>query len=171
MLIKKLMAVILLAGITFFIAGQAFAQNSSLQSNQPPLHKSAIEVSKKSSSKVIISNNTLFVDEFAANYRISGTLSDIQHSASLIMSSIVDDFTNATTGGYVKLTNKSDTTPGFGLANPFASTERIQEKIKEAFDKSILEANAKTGSLVISCNFGSVLDLFSCSVTRQDDFV
>jgi hypothetical protein len=170
---SKVIAVIsLILCITIFSAGTTFAQNSSLQLNPDiSLQKSTIVLSKTSSSKMVISNNTSFVDGFATTYRISGTPSDIQYSKSLIISSIVDDFTNATTVGYVKLNNRSDTTPEFGLTNPFASTEKIQEKIKETFDESFVEMNAKSGRVLITCNFGNVLELFSCAVTRQNNVV
>ena len=53
----------------------------------------------------------------------------------------------------------------FKIANPFASKERIQQKIHELLEIAILEAsNANDGFVTIKCDFGNNLELYSCSV-------
>ena len=43
---------------------------------------------------------------------------------------IVDDFTNSSTSGYIKVEDDNSPTSNVtGLANPFASQEQINEKI------------------------------------------
>jgi hypothetical protein len=58
-----------------------------------------------SSANAIISNGTSFVGPFGTTYRISGSTSDVRDSKDIILTSIIDDFTNSSTIGYVKLSN------------------------------------------------------------------
>jgi hypothetical protein len=91
---------------------------------------------------------------------------DIKNSKDLIVSSIIKDFANSSTIGYVKLSNSTSNSSGKAeIANPFASNEQIDQKVQELVDKSIEDAtNAKTALIEIKCLFGNSLDLFSCSM-------
>jgi hypothetical protein len=146
--------------ILFLVPGTQ-AQNSNLTETAT----GHIDLSKTSSSNMIISKGTSFVGSFDTTYTITGTASDIKDSKDVIVSSIIDDFTNTSTIGYVKVPNsESSTSNTQEIANPFASNEQIEQKVQELLEESLVEAtNAKTNLVSISCNFGSSLDLFSCS--------
>ena len=90
----------------------------------------------------------------------------------MVVSSIADDFTNSSTSGYIKVEEGSPSSSNtIGLANPFASKEQINEKIKSIFNSAIdgiFSASGITFAIgpeihVIKCTFGETLNSFECS--------
>lgn len=126
-----------------------------------------IDLSITSSSNMLISNSTSFVGAFGTMYTITGTSNDIKNSKDLIIASILDDFTNTSTIGYVRLSDSSsNASDKQETPNPFASNDQIKENIQKLVEKSVADStNSSNGLVSIKCNFGNSLDLFSCSVT------
>jgi hypothetical protein len=82
-----------------------------------------------------------------------------------VLKTVTDDFTNSSTAGYVNLGNSSEINNNQQIANPFATNEQIKQKIQEQLDNSILDINTSTmNESSITCNFGTNLDAFSCSI-------
>lgn len=162
--IQTLSPLLFTVAVLFFINSSVYAQNNTSASI---VNESHIDLSKVSSSNTIISNETSFVGSFGTIYTITGPAYDIKNSKDLIISSILNDFTNTSTIGYVKLSDSDTNSDKHEIANPFASNDQITQKIKQSLDKSILDAtNIKSGLVTIKCNFGSSLEAFSCSSYR-----
>ena len=123
------------------------------------------ELSRIATSTTIISNNSAFIVGFNTTYSITGSPIDIEKSKNLVVSSIVEDFANSSTIGYVKLSDPTSNSDKQEIANPFASNEQIDQIIEELLHKSIHDAtNSETDLIEISCLFGNSLDDFSCSL-------
>jgi hypothetical protein len=134
----------------------SYAQNSTQNDSQ-------VQISKTASSNIVISNGSSSVEKFNSTYMITGTADDIKNSKDLILGTVTDDFTNSSTAGYVSLDNSSEVGDKQHIANPFASNEKIKQKIEELMDKSIAGvANSESDMVSITCHFGNSLNLFSC---------
>ena len=158
---------IIISAISLLIFCPTFAQNSSLIGSTGTVKdQDHIELSKVARSTITISNESTFVGGFNTTYSIIGPPLDIKNSKDLIVSSIIKDFANSSTIGYVKLSNTTSNSSGKAeIANPFASNEQIDQKVQELIVKSIEDAtNAKTALIEIKCLFGDSLDFFSCSM-------
>jgi hypothetical protein len=151
-----------------FVIGESYAQNSAVNETRHLADPPHIDLSKMESSNMIISNGTSFVGSFGTTYTITGTASDIKGSIDVLVSSIIDDFTNSSTIGYVKLSDSESTSSETQIANPFASKEQINQKIQVVLSKSIKDGSNK-GLVEINCLFGNSLDLFSCSASVISD--
>jgi hypothetical protein len=126
---------------------------------------SQVLISKTSLSNTIISNGSSTVAGFDTTYTMTGSADDIKNSKDLISKIVIDDFNDSSTIGYVNLNHSSETNDSRQIGNPFASNEQISQKIQEQLDRSILDTdNATTQSVSITCNFGSNLGTFLCSV-------
>jgi hypothetical protein len=136
----------------------SYAQNSTQNDSQ-------VQISKTASSNIVISNGSSSIGKFNTTYMITGNAADIKNSKDLILETVTNDFTNSSTAGYVNLDNSSATSNNQQIANPFASNEQISQKIQQVLDKSIPDTGKNESNVVsLTCNFGSNLDLFSCSV-------
>lgn len=132
----------------------------------------SLSISKDTTSGLIVTDGATYVNGFDTTYTLKGTKFDYDKARDLVVSSIVDDFTNSSTSGYVKV---KDTNPSSsnatGLANPFASNEQISEKIKSVLNSAIDSIFSDSGltftigpeTYVIKCTFGDTLDSFECS--------
>lgn len=160
------MSIVVICAISLLNNSETFAQNSSEKGSPVAAsNQSQIVLSKVATGNTIITNNTVFVGGFDANYNITGTPMNIKYSEDLIISSIVEDFTKSPTVGYVmvskSMSNSSDKT---GITNPFASNEQIKQKIQGLLSKSIdVATNSDTDLVEVQCSFGNSLDVFSCS--------
>ena len=160
------MTIVVICAISLLNNNETFGQNSSKAGS--PLaasNQSQIVLSKVATGNITITNNTVFVGGFGANYSITGTPMNIKYSEDLIISSIAEDFTKSSTVGYVmvskSMSNSSDMT---GITNPFASNEQINQKIQGLLSKSIDEStNSDTDLVEVQCSFGNSLDVLSCS--------
>ena len=160
------MTIVVICAISLLNNNETFGQNSS-EAGGPVAasNQSQIVLSKVATSNTIITNNTVFVGGFDADYSITGTPMNIKYSEDLIILSIVEDFTKSPTVGYVMVSksmpNSSDMTE---ITNPFASNEQIKQKIQDLLSKSIDETiNSDTHLVEVQCSFGNSLDVFSCS--------
>lgn len=156
--IQILNPLFLILAILAFVPGSVYAQNST----SALVNEGHIDISKVSSSNTIISNGTSFVGSYGTTYTITGPANDIKNSKDLIRSSILDDFTNTSTIGYVKLSDSNSNSGNQQIANPFASNEQIEQKITEILNK-VTQDSSSNDIVSITCNFGNFLDLFSCS--------
>lgn len=156
--IPVLIPLFLTVALLFFVPGSVYAQNST----SSLVSEGHIDISKVSSSNTIISNGSSSVGGFSTTYTITGTANDIKNSKDLVTSSILDDFTNSSTIGYVKLSDTNSDSDKQQIANPFASNEQIEQKITELLNKVTQEAS-NDGIVSIICIFGNNLNLFSCS--------
>ena len=132
----------------------------------------SLSISKDTTSGLIVTDGATYVNGFDTTYTLKGTKFDYDKARDLVVSSIVDDFTNSSTSGYVKIKDTSPSSSNAtGLANPFASKEQISEKIKSVLNSaidSIFSGSAVTFTIgpethVIKCTFGDDLDSFECS--------
>jgi hypothetical protein len=156
---------VLIAGTSYVILN-ANAQTENKDSDY------SIDISRDATSGLTISNGASFVNGFDTTYTIKGTKFDYDKARDLIISSISNDFTYSSTSGYVKLEETSSPNSNVtGLANPFASKEQINEKIKSILNNAIdgiFSASGVTLTIgpethVIKCTFGDTLTSFECS--------
>jgi hypothetical protein len=161
-----IISIVVICAISLLNNSETFGQNSSeVGGPVAASNQSQIVLSKVATGNITITNNTVFVGGFGANYSITGTPMNIKYSKDLIISSIVEDFTKSPTVGYVivskSMSNSSDMT---GITNPFASNVQIKQKIQGLLSKSIDDAtNSDTDLVEVQCSFGNSLDIFSCS--------
>ena len=161
-----IITIVVICAISLLNNNETFGQSSSKTGSPVPANnQSQIVLSKVATGNTIITNKTVFVGGFDADYSITGTPMNIKYSEDLIISSIVEDFTKSPTVGYVmvskSMSNSSDMT---GITNPFASNEQIKQKIQGVLSKSIDDAtNSDTDLVEVQCSFGNSLDVFSCS--------
>ena len=132
----------------------------------------SLSITKDTTSGLIVTDGASYVNGFDTTYTIKGTKFDYDKGRDLVLSSIIDDFTNSPTSGYVKVKeNSSPDSNATGLANPFASKEQINEKIKSVLDSAIDGIFSTSGltftigpeTHVIKCTFGDNLNSFECS--------
>src|ERR671912_73740 len=119
----------------------------------------SIDISKDATSGLIVTDGASYVNGY-------------DKARDLVVSAIADDFTNSSTSGYVKVEDTSSSSSNAtGLANPFASKEQINEKIKSVLNGAIdgifsgagLTFTIGPATYVIKCTFGDSLDDFECS--------
>jgi hypothetical protein len=141
------------------------AQTENIQSTY------SISISKDATSGLIVTDGASYVNGFDTTYIIKGVKSDYDKARDLLVSIIADDFTNSSTSGYIKVegTNSSSSN-ATGLANPFASEDQINEKIKSVLNSAIDGIFSTSGltftideTHVIKCTFGDTLNSFECS--------
>lgn len=132
----------------------------------------SLSISKDTTNGLIVTDGATYVNGFDTTYTLKGTKFDYDKARDLVVSSIVDDFTNSSTSGYVKVKDTSPSSSNAtGLANPFASNEQISEKIKSVLNSAIDSIFSDSGltftigpeTYVIKCTFGDTLDSFECS--------
>lgn len=132
----------------------------------------SIDISKDATSGLIVTDGASYVNGFDTTYTIKGKQFDYDKARDLVVSAIADDFTNSSTSGYVKVEDTgSSSSNATGLANPFASKEQINEKIKSVLNGAIdgifsgagLTFTIGPATYVIKCTFGDSLDDFECS--------
>jgi len=148
-----------------------FTLNVNAQTENPQSTYS-ISISKDTTSGLIVTDGASYVNGFDTTYTIKGTKADYDKARDLVVSTIADDFTNSSTTGYIKVveTNTSNSNVP-ELANPFASPEQINEKIKTVLNSAIDGIFSSSGvtftigpeTNVIKCTFGDTLDSFECS--------
>jgi hypothetical protein len=165
----SIIAVILFAVSTSAISFGTSNVNAQSEDTKPAYE---VSISRDANSQVTIADGASYISSFDTTYTIKGTESDFRKGTDLVISSIVEDFDNSSTIGYIKVKEASAEggTNATGLANPFASVEQINEKIKSVLDSvidSIFVASGLTftiGTVMqeIKCTFGDNLDDFEC---------
>jgi hypothetical protein len=145
-----------------------FAQNVT-QSEKSNGGETTLHITKDATNSYTISSSASFIGAFDTTYSITGSVSSIEASKDLIISTITQDFGNSPTIGYVNNTSSLShaNLDQLGLSNPFATKEAIDEKIRNEVTTSIGNA-AKSNSIEgeIKCIFGSSLDDFKCKFHR-----
>ena len=146
--------------------------NANAQTETTQNSEYSIAISRDATSGLIVTDGASYVNGFDTTYTIKGTKFDYDKGRDLVLSSIIDDFTNSSTSGYVKMKeNSSPDSNATELANPFASKEQINEKIKSVLDSAIDGIFSTSGltftigpeTHVIKCTFGDNLNSFECS--------
>lgn len=163
----SLLLVVILAASLYITS--AFAQN--LTQGEENSREQTLHIIKDATNSYTISSGTSFVSAFDTTYSIIGGVSSIEESKDLLISTIIEDFSDSPTIGYINNTSTSSASQTSlnqsSLPNPFATKDVIDEKIRNELTASIDDA-AKSDSAdgEIKCIFGSNLDDFKCSFHR-----
>ena len=161
---------IVLAVSTSMISFSILNANAQTESTQQPSYW--VDISKDTTSGLIVTDGASYVNGFDTTYTIKGTKFDYDKARDLVVSAIADDFTNSSTSGYIKVEDTSSSSSNAtGIANPFASPEQINEKVKSVLNTAIDGIFSESGvtftigpeTYVIKCTFGDTLDSFECS--------
>jgi hypothetical protein len=134
----------------------------------------AINVAKTTEGDFTVTNGASYVgSSFETTYSMRGTTTDFIEAKDALTSSILEDFGKSPTIGYIKM-NSTDTqtnTNLTGLANPFASKDQIDEKVKSVLSYALDKIEHPVGitlnvgdSRELRCEFGNVLDGFWCDI-------
>jgi len=158
-------SIVVICTISLLINNGIYAQNSSTSGDPDnSTNENQITLSKVATVNTVIANKTVFVGGFDIDYSITGTTMNIKDTKDLIISSIIDDFTMSPTVGYVTVSKSMPNSSEMQIANPFASSEQIKQKIQDLLSISIEnDTSSKAGLIEIKCLLGDSLDLFSCS--------
>ena len=165
---KATLLVVALAVMGGFICSTSMSAATSAQSNY------TINVAKTTEGNFTVTNGASYVgSSFETTYSMRGTTTDFIEAREALTSSILDDFGKSPTIGYIKM-NSTDTptnTNATGLANPFASKEQIDEKVKSVLSYALDKIEHPVGitpnvgdSRELRCEFGNVLDEFWCDI-------
>jgi hypothetical protein len=134
----------------------------------------SINVAKTTEGGFTVTNGASYVgSSFETTYSMRGTTTDFIEAKDALTSSILEDFRKSPTIGYIKM-NSTDTqtnTNLTGLANPFASKDLIDEKVKSVLSYALDKIEHPVGitpnagdSRELRCEFGNVLDDFWCDI-------
>jgi hypothetical protein len=171
---SKTSKLLVIGAISFALSTAAISFGTSNVNAQSEETKPGYEVSiaRDANSQETISDGASYVSGFDTTYNIKGGTLDLSKGRDLVLSSIIDDFDNSTTIGYVKpgKATPEGTANTTGLANPFVTVEQINEKIKSVLDPVIDSALAGGGVAFtvgpvtheIKCTFGGYLEDFGC---------
>jgi hypothetical protein len=136
-------------------------QTGSAEQQQGGGTETTLHITKHATNTYTIRSTASFTGTFDTTYLIQGSLGLMNASRNLIISTIITDFDNSPTIGYIKTMTKQ---AGTSIVNPFANKETINEKIKDEIDTSI--QNAVKSSIAdgeIKCTFGMEVNDFKCS--------
>jgi hypothetical protein len=171
---SKTSKILVIGAILFALSTSAVSFGTSNINAQSEETKPAYEVgiSRDANSQVTVADGASYISGFDTTYTIKGGTLDLSKGRDLVLSTIIDDFDNSTTIGYVKAGEASSegTANTTGLANPFVSVEQINEKIKSVIDPAIDSALSGSGvqftigpvTHEIKCTFGGYLNDFGC---------
>lgn len=164
-------SIVVICTISLLINNGIYAQNTNTSGNpNNSTNENQITLSKVATANTVIANKTVFIGGFDTDYSITGTTMNIKDTKDLIISSIIDDYTESPTVGYVTVSKSMSNSSEMQIANPFASGEQIKQKIQDLLSISIEnDASSKAGLIEIKCLFGDSLDLFSCSANALID--
>lgn len=165
---KATLFVVALVVMGGLICSTSMSTAASAQSNY------TIKIAKTTEGDFTVTNGASYVgSSFETIYSMRGTTTDFIKARDALTSSILDDFGKSPTIGYIKM-NGTDTqtnTNATGLANPFASREQIDEKVKSVLSYALDKIEYPVGitpnvgdSRELRCEFGNVLDDFWCDI-------
>jgi hypothetical protein len=161
---------IVLAISTSMISFSILNANAQTESTQQPSYW--IDISKDTTSGLIVTDGTSFINGFDTTYTIKGKQFDFKKGGDLVISGIANDFIKSPTSAYVKVKDPNINATGTtGTENPFATKEQVSEKIKSVLDGAIDGIFSQSGltftigpaTYVIKCTFGDSLEDFECS--------
>lgn len=133
-----------------------------------------IKVAKTTQGDFNVTNGATYVGSFFdTTYTMVGTATDFIKAKDALISSIIDDFSKSSTIGYIKINNTVThiSTNVTGIANPFASKDQIDEKVKSVLSYALDKIEHPVGitpiigdSRQIKCEFGNILQDFWCDI-------
>ena len=133
-----------------------------------------IKVTKTTEGDFTVIDGSSYVGTyFDTTYTMTGTATDFIKAKDVLMASLLDDFSKSPTIGYVQMNSTVTQTNDnmTGLANPFATKEQIDEKVKSVFSYALDKIEHPVGitpdigdSRQIKCVFGNVLYDFWCDI-------
>ena len=133
-----------------------------------------INVAKTTVGDFTVTDGASYVGPyFDTTYTMTGTANDFIKAKDVLVASILDDFSKSPTIGYIQMNNTVTQTNDnvTGLANPFASKEQVDEKVKSVLSYALNKIEHPVGitpnigdSRQIKCVFGNVLDEFWCDI-------
>ena len=142
-------------------------QTGSVEQQQEGGRETTLHITKDATNTYTIRSAASFTGTFDTTYLIQGSVGSMNVSKNLIISTIITDFDNSPTIGYIKaMTKQASATSGTSIVNPFANKETINKKIKDEIDTSIqnaVKSNIADGE--IKCIFGMEVNDFKCSFT------
>ena len=171
---SKTSKILIIGAILFALSTSAVSFATSNVNAQTEEAKPGYEVSiaRDANSQQTISDGASFISGFDTTYDIKGGTLDLSKGRDLILSTIIEDFDNSTTIGYIKpgKISPEGTANTTGLANPFVTVEQVNEKIKSVLDPVIDSSLAGGGVALtigpvtheIKCTFGGYLEDFGC---------
>ena len=141
--------------------------NTQTESTQQPSYW--IDISKDTTSGLIVTDGTSYINGFDTTYTIKGKQFDFKKAGDLLISGIANDFIKSPTSAYVKV--KDTSSNATETENPFATKEQVSEKIKSVLDGAIdgifsgagLTFTIGPATYLIKCTFGNSLEDFECS--------
>lgn len=147
---------------------------SALTSNANAQSNFTINVAKTTEGDFTVTNGASYIGSyFDTTYTMTGAAADFILARDALTSSITEDFNNSPTIGYIRM-NNTDTQPNTnvtGLANPFVTTEQIDDKIRTVLAYAIDKIENPVGitlnadeSRQIKCQFSNVLNDFWCDI-------
>ena len=123
-----------LAFMGCFICSTLMPTATSAQSNY------TINVAKTTEGNFTVTDGAIYIGSpFETTYSMRGTTTDFIKARDALTSSILDDFGKSTTIGYIKI-NSTDTktnTNATGRANPFASKEQVDDKVRSVLSYAL----------------------------------
>ena len=166
---KFLVLGVLIAVLTCMTSFSAMSVNAQSQETKPGYE---VSISRDANSQQSVSDGASYVSGFDTTYDIKGGTLDLSKGRDLVLSTIIDDFDNSTTIGYVKPGKASSegSANTTGSANPFVTVEQINEKIKSVLEP-VIDDTLRDGGVAftigtvdheIKCTFGGYLEDFGC---------
>lgn len=134
-----------------------------------------IKVAKTTEADFTVTDGASYVGTyFETTYTMTGTATDFINAKDTLITSILDDFNKSSTIGYVKINStvaQANNNSITEIANPFASKEQIDQKVKSVLAYALDKIENPIGitpdigdSRQIKCVFGNVLDDFWCDI-------
>jgi hypothetical protein len=163
--------IIILVGVLAVLCSSMYSTTMSTASAQ--LNYS-IKVAKTSEGDFTVTNGASYVgSSFDTTYTMTGTAPNFTKARDTLITSIIDDFDESSTIGYIKMNNTNNQSSGniTGLGNPFVSQDQINQKIKSVLTYALDKIEHPVGttpnvgdSREIKCKFGNVLNDFWCDI-------
>ena len=146
--------------------GNMTTTGPSTTSSSPGQQPTIVQITKDSTGSYVITGQISNIGSFDTTYRVAGEKGAILEAENLIISTITSDFTSSPTIGYIRVGNMSTIgANATALANPFASTEMINQKITNELTNTIGHAESSTAKgrhVEIVCEFGMTLQDMRC---------
>jgi hypothetical protein len=166
----SIFAVVLFALLTSATSLGTLSVNAQTENTKPSY---TVLISKDANAAGTIADGATYTSGFDTTYDIKGTTLDFSKGRDLIISTIIDDFDNSSTIGYIRAGNAESEASSNATgteAHPFVTVEQINEKIKSVLGPTIDGSLSGSGvqftvgpvTHEIKCNFGGHLEDFGC---------
>lgn len=173
-IVKKFQNPIYIGAFVFLILfttnfQMSYSQGSNSTSYNPP---TTVQINKILSNDYnIINDQTVFIRPFfETSYVITGSSLSLNNSQGIIVSTIIDDFSQSPTYGYIlsgvwhnNTASSNNNTMAF-MPNPFATPESINRHLNQTLSNAISNAtDLSSFDVGIKCNFGNNMTNWSCN--------